>query len=175
MNDIFDKLNRLDDNKLIDIVKNYRQYNYSTDIRNSTIEILENRGVKINTLKEQGNFENRSYDDAETHYKSFEKNSILAFTFYGVILVLKIITPLAISKNSEITLMVTVIMFWGALIGYFITLIKSFISQSKYYSLIGKKDNQLNPGLYFSVGLLFYAAAYFVFRKQVKDDINLIR
>lgn len=174
MENKIERLQKLNDNKLIDVVKNYRQYGYDEDIRNSAIEILEKRGVDMQNLKLRGDFENKSYDEAESYFKSFEKLSKMAFIFYGLILIVNILIPL-ITNSVESIQYIVLIGFWISLIGYIVTLVKSFISQSKYYKIIGKKENQLNPGLYFTVGMFLYVVMYFIFRKQMKEDINLIR
>ena len=38
-----------------------------------------------------------------------------------------------------------------------------------------KLDSQLNAGLHFTVGAAFYFVMYLVFRKQMKENANLIR
>jgi hypothetical protein len=92
---------------------------------------------------------------------------------YGLMLIFEIVSSLA--KDIEVLQIVVVILFWICLLGFLIFLVKSFINQSKYYELIGKKESQLNPGLYFTVGLIIYIVMFFVFRKQMRDDMNEIR
>ena len=58
MTNIFEKLNKYDNQKLTDIVKNYKQYNYDIEIRNTAIEILRERGISEEDLKLSGNYEN---------------------------------------------------------------------------------------------------------------------
>lgn len=171
--EINEKLKSFDDNKLIDIVKNYRQYGYGDDIRNAVITILESRGIDLDVLKLKGDLINKAYDDAKQEFKSFEDSSKFAFVLYGLILIFRIVFSLA--KDIEVLQIVSVILFWISFIGFFIFLIKSFINQSKYYEIIGKKESQLNPGLYFTVGMIIYIVMYFVFRKQMRDEINEIR
>lgn len=43
--DITFRLQAMDNNKLMDVVKNHRQYGYSDSVRNTAIEILKSRGV----------------------------------------------------------------------------------------------------------------------------------
>ncbi|MBN1952697.1 MAG: hypothetical protein JW801_15960 [Bacteroidales bacterium] len=169
-----EKLQRLDNGKLIDVVKNYRQYGYEDDIRSAAIEILESRGIDRAILNIRGDLENRSYDDAAYHYEAFEKFSLAAFVLYSIALIVKILA-LFLAGSTESLQIVVVIIFWIVVIGYIISLIQSFISQTKYYKLIGKKERQLSPQLYFIVGMLLYIVMFFFFRKQVKEDINLIR
>ncbi|HNV52288.1 MAG TPA: hypothetical protein PKM28_05325, partial [Tenuifilaceae bacterium] len=79
--EINEKLKSFDDSKLIDIVKNYRQYKYDENIRNVAISILESRGIDLDTLKLRGDFINKSYDDAKQEFESFEKSSKIAVRY----------------------------------------------------------------------------------------------
>jgi len=171
--EINEKLKSFDDSKLIDIVKNYRQYKYDENIRNVAISILESRGIDLDTLKLRGDFINKSYDDAKQEFESFEKSSKIAFTLYGLMLIFRISSSLA--KSNEVLQVIFLILFGISIIGYLIFLIKSFVNQSRYYEIIGKKESQLNPGLYFTVGLMIYLVMYFIFRKQMREEMNEIR
>jgi hypothetical protein len=66
-----DRLKNLDSDKLIDVVKNYRQYGYEEDLRTEAITILEERGISKEQLQLTGNFENKKYDNAEDLYKQY--------------------------------------------------------------------------------------------------------
>lgn len=173
MMEINEKLKTFDDNKLIDIVKNYRQYGYGDDIRNTAISILESRGIDLDVLKLRGEFTNSKYDDAKQEFDSFESSSKVAFVFYGLMIILMLVGSLA--KGNESIQLISVILFWISLVVFIIFLIKSFVNQSKYYELIGKKESQLNAGLYFSVGIVIYFVMFFVFRKQMREEMNEIR
>ena len=168
-----EKLKSFDDQKLIDIVRNYRQYGYSEDIRNAAISILESRGIDLDVLQLKGGLVNSTYDAAKQEYDAFESASKFALVFYVLMLTFRILTSLA--KDNEGLQLVFVILFWLSFITYIIFLIKSFINQSQYYKLIGKKDNQLIPALYFTFGVLLYVVMYFVFRKQIRSEMNEIR
>ncbi len=161
-----ERLRRLSDSRLIDVVKNYRQYGYDDKIRNHAIEILESRGHSMESLKMRGDFRNKAYDEAEICFKSFEKQSKLAFLFYGILLIMVAI---------GLDLLITSIIGGVSLIAFIVTLIQSFISHLRYYKLIGKESNYLSPRLYFTLGIFCYIILYFILRKQMKEDINLIR
>jgi cell division protein FtsW (lipid II flippase) len=137
------------------------------------ISILESRGIDLDVLKLRGDLINRTYDDAKQEFKSFESFSKVAFVLYGLMLIFRIVTSLA--KDNEVLQIAFVILFWISVVGYFIVLIKSFVNQARYYEMIGKKESQLNPFLYFTVGLIIYLVMYFVFRKQMRDEMNDIR
>ncbi|MCT4638114.1 MAG: hypothetical protein N4A72_10430 [Bacteroidales bacterium] len=174
MKNATERLKKLDDTKLKDVVKNYRQYGYNEEIRDTAIEILKERGHDMESLKLSGNLENKSYNQAEQYFKSFDIQSKLAFMFYALILIVRILMPTIIDNTASVQLIIVAV-FWISLIGFFVTLIKSFLSQAKYYKQIDKQDNQLNPALFFTLGMALYIVMYFVFRKQMKEDINLIR
>lgn len=174
MDSIQEKLNRFDDTKLIDIVKNYRQYGYDTELRKSAIDILLDRGVDVEELKQFGHFDNKVYDEAEKLYKAFEKQSDWAFIFclsfyfliYGMFLTL---------DSSDWVRYIVAFAFFSSIIGFVVMFIKSFISQSKYYKLLGKKDRPISLESFFVLGLILYFVMYFVFKRQMKEEMELIR
>lgn len=174
MTDYTSRLQAYQSEKLIDIVKNYRQYGYEEDIRNAALKILESRGVSLEDLELRGDLNNKTYDEAKSYYDQFEMFSKKAFLLYGISLLVWIAMPVVarLDEMAEIFFMIGLL---GLIGGYLLLLIKSFISQFKYYKVIGKAESQLNAGLYFTVGMVFYIVMFFIFRKQMKDDINLIR
>ena len=46
----FDILNKFDNDKLIDIVKNYKRYGYNDALRNYVINLLEERGWSLSLI-----------------------------------------------------------------------------------------------------------------------------
>lgn len=50
----FDILKRFDNDKLIDVVKNYKRYGYDDEIRDYAINLLEERGWSVEDLKTFG-------------------------------------------------------------------------------------------------------------------------
>ena len=70
----FDILNKFDNDKLIDIVKNYKRYGYNDALRNYVINLLEERGWSREDLQRFGYLTNNNYDEAENstkHTKEF--------------------------------------------------------------------------------------------------------
>ena len=66
----FDILNKFDNDKLIDIVKNYKRYGYNDTLRNYVINLLEERGWSREDLQQLGYLPNNNYDEAEKPYKA---------------------------------------------------------------------------------------------------------
>ena len=54
-------LNNYADDKLVDVIKNYYQYDYSESYRNSSIKILESRGITENELHMSGKLKKHSF------------------------------------------------------------------------------------------------------------------
>ena len=95
MEDI-DILNKFDNDKLIDVVKNYKRYGYDDELRDYAIHLLEKRGWSREDLQQFGYLTNYDYDEAEKQYKAYSRNSligictlvfsggILAVVYYGI-------------------------------------------------------------------------------------------
>lgn len=173
MNDNTEKLKKLDNNKLIDVVKNYKQYGYDEDLRNNAIVILGERGISIEQLKLTGNFENKTYEYAKSVYDSFDKSSKLAFVFYGLLIVLKLTIPF-IPSYLNVLISILVVTTWVLLILYFVFLIKSFFDQHEFFKLIGKDYIAGGAMVYLFLGAAIYIVMYFYFKKQMNDEMKLI-
>lgn len=174
MTNKLEKLKNFNDKKLIDVVKNYRQFGYDDETREAAIEILESRGIDKESLKIRGDFENKSYDDAIKYFKSYDNYSKNALILYIIMIVSKILSH-GLPDSNNLLITVLVIIFWGTLIGFLICFIKAFISQSKYFDLIGKDDYGLNANLYFIIGPFIFLIMFFIFRNQIKKQSNQLR
>jgi len=174
MADINSKLEAFDNRKLIDIVKNYKQYGYDNNLRNIALGILEKRGIDKEHLKLSGNYENHSHKFAKEIHTTFSRNSKIAFILYGIVLISNILTSFFI-RNSEILASIMLIINWIALISYFVFLIKSFMNQNDFYKAIGKENDSSGIIIYIFAGLPFYIFTYFYFRGQMNDEIKMIK
>ena len=77
--EIQERLNKLDTEKLIEVVKNYRQYGYTAEVRNYALSLLEKQGIDRSDLQLTGNFENKAFNLASDSYDAYNKNSKIAF------------------------------------------------------------------------------------------------
>ena len=73
-----DILKRFDNDKLIDVVKNYKRYGYDDEIRDYAINLLKERGWSVEDLKTFGYWENSDYEEALIQYKAYCRNSLIA-------------------------------------------------------------------------------------------------
>lgn len=89
----FEILNKFDNDKLIDVVKNYKRYGYDDELRDYAINLLGERGWSRDDLQQFGYLTNYDYDEAEKQYKAYNRNSLIGIctlVFSGGILVVVI-------------------------------------------------------------------------------------
>ncbi|RKN81040.1 hypothetical protein [Ulvibacterium marinum] len=173
MTNTSERLSSLEDHKLIDVVKNYRQYGYGDEIRNEALSILESRGIDEFELRLKGNFQNSTYDRTLDYYRDFARNSKIAFGLYLYIIFGNILLAILLPdwKYGDMLLsIVSIIVF----IGYLVFILLSFMNQSNFYKAMGKPYGAEGALVYFLVGMPFYIFMYFYFRKQMKEQLNLV-
>ena len=172
MKNQIDRLQKFDNNKLIDVVKNYRQYGYDDELRAAAISLLQKRGVSEEDLRLTGNFTNKSYDHAGALYKAFGRNSALAFCFYVLLIGSRILVSYFFNSSESYALIFSVLTFISLILfGFF--LFKAFQNQSDFYKILGKDyDGALG---YLLAGAPFYFLAYFYYRNQMAEQMKEIR
>ena len=75
------ELDQFENQKLIDVVKNFRQYGLSLNYKQTALNILNKRGISELELKMGGNLSNQNYENALRNYIDFKENSKLALVF----------------------------------------------------------------------------------------------
>lgn len=169
-----DQLKKLDDNKLIDVVKNYRQYGYDDELRELAISILNQRGISRQELELMGSFENKSYAQAQELFSAFKRHSKIAFAFYILVFLMNVLLPM-MRSNTETLNLILLLINYGALIGYLIFLFKSFTNQNQFYRVSGEGYGTQGVLMYLLLGMPFYIFMYFYFRDQMKEKMQHIR
>jgi len=169
-----ERLKKLDDHKLIDVVKNYRQYGYDEVLQLEAIAILKERGISKEELRITGNLENRTYTAAEELYKSFRNNSKITFILYGIILLSSLGGPFLL-KQGDAMYLLNLGISWTAFIAYFIFLIRAFLNQNRFYKVINQDYGAEGLIVYVLLGMPFYLIMYFYFGNQMKDKMQEIR
>jgi len=169
--DITLRLQAMDNNKLMDVVKNHRQYGYSDSIRNTAIEILKSRGVLEEDLILTGNFSNKQYDLAREIAADYSFNAQWALVFYILILLTRVGTAYAVHGNETLA--------WTFLIGnllsiflFFVFLIKSFLNHNEFYKTINKNTGTGDFVIYFLVGMPLYLFMFFYYKNQLKEELQ---
>jgi lipopolysaccharide export system permease protein len=164
-------LNSYDNKQLIDIVKHYRQYDYSIEYKNSSLALLKSRGISEQELKFGGNLTDYGYEESLRLKYLYEENSKLAFILYTIAFAL--ILPGAILKNNGFPTIGQIAFVCGITVGilYLFALIKSFIDNSNLYKQLGKSN--IANALVFAVGgLPLYFLFYFFQKKKINEDLK---
>jgi lipopolysaccharide export system permease protein len=168
----YNTLQSYDDNKLIDVVKHYRQYDYDIAYKNSSIAILASRGITEQELKFGGNLTDHSYEESLRLKYLYEENSKLALILY--IIANLFIIPGAILKNNGFESIGSLLYPIGLLIAllYLIALIKSFIDYSNLNKQLGT-NHVSNVIVFLLVGVPLYVIFYFYQKKKINEDLNI--
>lgn len=170
MDNLLDRIKTLDNNKLIDVVKNFKQYGYGVEVKNEALKLLANRGVDMESLTLSGQLENQSYKTSERHYKSFTTNSRVAFSLYALLLIILLFSGIL----EEILGWFLLVIDWILFFSYIVSLIKSFLDDSNFYKSIGKDYGISNAFVYVFIGMHLYGFLYFYTKKRMKEELNQI-
>jgi lipopolysaccharide export system permease protein len=169
-----DKFTALSDTQLMDVVKNYRQYNYSEGERSLAIGMLEDRGISQQRLKVLGVFENKQYNRAIEAYNRFNKNAKKTFIFYIPALLIDVALPI-LDNNIEmsfgiaLTILVLAILVTLAYIYYFI---KSIFNYLSLHEALNEKLGVGGTLGILLVGLPLYFLVYLYTLRNAKEKIK---
>jgi len=167
-------LNGYSNKKLIDIIKNYRQYDFDDSYRNTSLLILKNRGITEEELRFGGNLTNENYENALRYKSAYDENSNIAFKLYFITLTFSIIG--AVLNNNGFPLLGKILVVIGAMASllYIISFIKAFINQSNFYKILGGKIMS-NAIVLIILGVPLYFIYHFYFKNKLKEDLKQIR
>lgn len=168
------KFTALSDTQLMDVVKNYRQYNYSDGERSLAIDMLADRGITEERLKVLGVFENKKYKNAHEAYDLFKKNSRKAILYYIPVLLLSVIIPI-LNNNVEMSvwallglLVIDIICFCL----YFYYLIRSFFNYQSLHEALDDKLDFAGILAFLLLGLPAYFLIYLYTLRNAKEKMN---
>jgi len=174
MNSSRQKLLKLSTEKLIDVVKNYRQYSYDESIKNTALEILNERGYDQELLSKSGNIENQNYQFAFNIFSSFNRYSLIAIFLFIILILVSIFFSLN-SNESRAIIMVEFIASLGILALYILFLVKSFMDQNQLNKILAEDDVSESIVLFLVIGAPFYIFYYFYLRKRLKEQIEMVK
>ncbi|MEM6718918.1 MAG: LptF/LptG family permease [Bacteroidota bacterium] len=170
-----DKLTALSDTQLMDVVQNYRDYNYSDGERSLAISILEERGISRRRLKVLGVFENDKNKNIGKIYTSYLKASKLSFIYYVPFLLSGLSLPIL---NNNIKLegwmfygLLAVAIIFGVLFIY--RFVRSNIFLRNIMDGVGMKPSKKSNTQIISIlGFIFYFVTFFIVRKRIKKAVK---
>jgi lipopolysaccharide export system permease protein len=168
----YEKLNGDDNNKLINIIKNYRQYNYTITYRNTALAILASRGITKQQLKFAGHFTNQKFEDTLRLKNKYVEDSQLALILY--IFTTVFILAGSILKNNYYPITGNVLFYLGIAIGiiFLFSISKSFVSISNLNKHLGN-DSKYNAVLFLILGIPLYFLMHIFHIKRINEELNL--
>ena len=170
--DAYQTLSAYDNKKLIDVIKHYRAYDYGIEYKNSSLALLNARGITEQELKIGGNLADHSYEESIRLKYLYEENSKLALILYSIALLIGV--PGAILNNNGFPTTGTVMFYFGCFLYvlFIFALIKSFIDHSNLYKKLDK-HNISNALIFALVGLPLYFLFYAYQKKKIKEDLKV--
>ena len=171
--EIASELDQFENHKLIDVVKNFRQYGLALNYKQTALNVLKSRGISELELKMGGNLANQNYENALRFYIDFKENSKLA-------VILNILTIVfgfggAILNNNEFPIIGKLLTTLGALILVFFLVVfqKTISNQSDFYNLL-KVKFLTNSFVFIVLGFpLFYLYRIFFIKKMEEDLMKI--
>ncbi len=167
-----------DNDQLKDILKNYRQYDYSEDVRLAALKRLKEKGISEVELKISGDFENTKYNDAAKAFKNFTNYSKKALLFYiiSMVSILFLIASLIFKFPLGEGLVKVLGIVRYVLFGFFyLFVIMAFVNHIKFYKAIQKERDNGIWILVLLLGLVIYGFVAGSFKKKMKEDLEMIR
>ena len=160
--------------KLIDIIKNYRQYDFDICYRNSALDIMNSRGITEQELRYSGNLVNDNYENALRHLASYKENSAIALILYISYVILSVGGLVLRNNGFPVLGMVLVIIGIIAFILFLVALIKSYTNQTGFYKLLNK-NRASNIIFLFLLGIPLYFIYQIYFDKKMVEELKEIR
>ena len=164
------ELDQFENHKLIDIVKNFRQFGRSLNYKKTALKILNTRGISELELKMAGNLSNQNYENALRHYIDFKENSKLALLLNFLTIVLGL--GGSILNNNEFPIIgqtmsgVAIL----SLIFFVIVFQKTTSNQSDFYKLLNIKF-LTNSFVFIILGIPLFFLYRIFFIKKMKEDL----
>jgi lipopolysaccharide export system permease protein len=170
----FNTIQGYSNEKLIDIIKNYRQYDIDESFRNTALRFLNDRGISEEELRFGGNLQNENYENALRYKTAYDENSKVTLVLYIFYIVFGISG--AVLNNNGFPTLGTIFVIIGvlSLILFLIALSKAFINQSNFYKLLGQGKN-MNILMVLFLGIPLYFIYSVFFDRKMKEDLKLIR
>ncbi len=161
------KLSKLSNDKLIDIVKHYRLYHYKREIKQVSIEILQERGMDTNMLTQ-------FKSDREVMINQLEK-SVKEFQYFGRLTLLFYFLSLFISYFILDTTVVTYMIIGFVCLLFY--MVYYLLMYSRYYDFYKKLDGNAHGATrqiaFFLAGFpLCFLAFYYSLREMRKELLD---
>ena len=164
------KLESFENEKLIDIVKNFRQFGLSLNYKQKALKILNLRDISELELKMSGNLSNQKYENALRLYIDFKQHSKLALVLNTLTILLGF-GGLVLSNNGmpvmgKILSGIAVL----CLLFFLIVFQKTISNQFNFYKLLSIKF-LTNSFVFIILGIPLFVLYRPFFIKKMKEDL----
>ena len=166
-------IDRFENEKLIDIVKNYRHYGLSIAHKTNALQLLEQRGITELELKLSGNLSNESFESGVRHLEDYHENATLANYAHLTLLIFGI-SGLVLNNNglSSVGKILVVIGIFSALL-FLVLFTKVLKNQSEFYKILKKKFMTHNV-VFIILALPLFFLYRLYFNKKMNEDLTKI-
>lgn len=165
-----DKLQHFENKKLIDLIKNYRQYGLGIEQKNIALKILEQRGISELELKMSGNLTNESYENAIRHLNDYHENATLGMLSHTMFLIIGIVGLVLNNNVSAILGKILIGLAILALILFLIIFPKVLKYQSEFYKIL-KKRFMTNNVIFIILAFPLFFLYRMHFNRKMKEDL----
>jgi lipopolysaccharide export system permease protein len=166
-------IDRFENEKLIDLVKNYRHYGLSIAHKTNALQLLEQRGITELELKLSGNLSNESIESGVRHLEDYHENATLANYAHLTLLIFGI-SGLVLNNNglSSVGKILVVIGIFSALL-FLVLFTKVLKNQSEFYKILKKKFMTHNV-VFIILALPLFFLYRLYFNKKMNEDLTKI-
>lgn len=166
-------IEHFENNKLIDLVKNYRHYGLTLAHKSDALYLLNQRGITELELKLSGNLSNESYDSGVRYMEDYHENATVAYYAHLGVLIFGI-GGLILGNNVGTTLgFILIFLSIIALILFLILFPKVVKNQAAFYKLLNKKFITHNVVFIILAFPLFFLYRFY-FNKKMNEDLTEI-
>lgn len=169
-----EKFKTYDKEKLIDIIKNYRIYDYDDSYKKRALNILAKRGITEQELKIAGHLSNDNFENAKRNYLEYALYSKITLFFYFPYLLTTLAYFILRNNNLPSLAAISIAVAIPSIILFLTFLVKSFVSQSNFNKLTERKYN-FNIILFLFLGIPLYLILYVYNKKKMKEELKLIQ
>ena len=166
-------IDRFENDKLIDLVKNYRHYGLSITHKTNALQLLEQRGITELELKLSGNLSNESFESGVRNMEDYHENATLANYAHLTLLIFGI-GGLILNNNGLPTvgkILVTIGIF--SVLLFLVLFTKVLKNQSEFYKILKKKFMTHNV-VFIILALPLFFLYRLYFNKKMNEDLTKI-
>jgi lipopolysaccharide export system permease protein len=166
-------IQHFENEKLIDLIKNYRYYGLTLAHKTDALNLLKQRGITELELKLTGNLSNETYESGVRHMEDYHENATVAYFAHLLVLILGI-GGFILNNNGAATVgSIIIALALIALVLFLIVFPKVLKNQAAFYKLLKKKFMAHNV-VFIVLGLPLFFLYRLYFNKKMNEDLTKI-